>query len=396
MMAKVKEEAVTECCECGVGLTEDECISARNCDYCQGCYEDNYSVCDACNEVFCKDEIREFEGSYLCEDCLYDATFDCAQCDTITANARSVEVEGDELCEECARSESDCCYNCGITLYNDNLYTGRDDNVYCDSCYCADADSLRSCGYRPDLTFYRNRENEPNLKKNRFYMGVELEVDEGINTLDTAMELEDFVEIYCKEDGSLSEDGIEIVTHPATLDYHLSNMPWKEIRSICRKNNFTSHNNDECGLHIHVSKNRFTKVELMKLDSFITQNQDKCRILSRRRNDNWATYTHRPVKGRVKELMGTPKGRNAINLSNDRTVEFRLFRGTLRISSIYAAIEWVHAICHFVKTVNLLTFFNNEAKGWISFCDYVGGYRKLYPHLKDYMIEREVWEGRED
>ena len=30
---------------------------------------------------------------------------------------------------------------------------------------------------------------------------------------------------YCKHDGSL-EEGFEIVTHPMSLDYHLTKMPW--------------------------------------------------------------------------------------------------------------------------------------------------------------------------
>lgn len=36
--------------------------------------------------------------------------------------------------------------------------------------------------------------------------------------------------LYCKHDGSL-DDGIELVTHPMTLTYHMDEMPWARVLS---------------------------------------------------------------------------------------------------------------------------------------------------------------------
>ena len=49
----------------------------------------------------------------------------------------------------------------------------------------------------------------------------------------------------------------------------------------------------------------------------------------------------------------TPHGKatgdryEALNVNGDKTVEFRIFRGSLRYESIMAALEFVNAVCEF-------------------------------------------------
>lgn len=72
-----------------------------------------------------------------------------------------------------------------------------------------------------------------------FFMGVELEIDKGDNVrecasaLKTLSEREDY--FYLKSDGSL-DNGIEIVTHPCSLEYHENSFPWKEVVKTGQKN----------------------------------------------------------------------------------------------------------------------------------------------------------------
>lgn len=51
--------------------------------------------------------------------------------------------------------------------------------------------------------------------------------------------------IYIKHDGSLN-DGMEIVTHPMTLDYHLNEMPWREVMSKAISFGYISHKTRTC------------------------------------------------------------------------------------------------------------------------------------------------------
>lgn len=64
-------------------------------------------------------------------------------------------------------------------------------------------------------------------------MGVELELDRGGEIDSNAERLLDIAnadctKLYIKRDGSLDE-GMELVTHPMSLDYHCNEMPWEDI-----------------------------------------------------------------------------------------------------------------------------------------------------------------------
>jgi len=89
------------------------------------------------------------------------------------------------------------------------------------------------------------------------FFGVELEADHG-NEKDAAARDVTFGDLsYVKHDGSLTDDGIEIVTHPCSLRYHLEQFPWDEILSSLADYGFRSHDTSTCGLHVHVSRSAF-------------------------------------------------------------------------------------------------------------------------------------------
>ena len=63
------------------------------------------------------------------------------------------------------------------------------------------------------------------------------------------------------EQGGSLEDGLEIVTHPMSLDYQRTHMPWE---ALCRKAislGYLSHRAGTCGLHVHVSRDAFGQTE---------------------------------------------------------------------------------------------------------------------------------------
>lgn len=84
-----------------------------------------------------------------------------------------------------------------------------------------DSRIIHEYSYRPAPNFYGNGP--------RFF-GVELEIDEGGEYESKAKKLlnvanRDTENIYIKHDGSLDE-GLELVTHPMSLEYQLTKMPW--------------------------------------------------------------------------------------------------------------------------------------------------------------------------
>lgn len=117
------------------------------------------------------------------------------------------------------------CSNGDALLHEDNAYH-LDGYDYCRECYdeeCGKSQYIHEYGYKPEPVFYGD--------SNR-YFGVELEIDGAGKDDDYAEELlnignESGEHIYIKSDGSLN-DGMEIVSHPMTLDYH-KNFCWENI-----------------------------------------------------------------------------------------------------------------------------------------------------------------------
>jgi hypothetical protein len=54
----------------------------------------------------------------------------------------------------------------------------------------------------------------------------------------------------------------------------------------------------------------------------------------------------------------------AVNLCNEKTIEFRLFRGTLRYETFIATLQLVHLICDLSRTLSDRDF---EAMSWRDF-----------------------------
>ena len=107
--------------------------------------------------------------------------------------------------------------------------------------------------YKPDPIFHHC----PDEKKIRYY-GVELEIDKGGKDDGNAEILynianSDEENLYIKSDSSLS-DGMELVSHPCSLQYHKTEFPWADVMKKAVSMYYRSHNTNTCGLHIHIGR----------------------------------------------------------------------------------------------------------------------------------------------
>ena len=92
----------------------------------------------------------------------------------------------------------------------------------------------------------------------------------------------------------------------------------------------------------------------------------------------------------VKILEHAKKGCNGryscINLQNWNTVEFRMFRGTLKVNTIIATLELVDLICQYALT------FDDEEIAKVSWTEFVEGIdEEFYPELIIYLKERRLY-----
>lgn len=224
---------------------------------------------------------------------------------------------------------------------------------------------------------------------------MELEVDEGGENNDNAQEIVNIMDdfIYIKHDGSL-DDGFEIVSHPATLEYHREVANWEEALEKLRELGYKSHNTETCGLHVHMSRKAFGSSEteqdlnIMKLLYLVEKFWDKMKKFSRRTETQLNKWAARyGLTDSLDELLDTAKysGRyHAINLQPRCTVEIRLFRGTLKYNTFIATLEFCQYLYDTVMANDI------EELQQMTWNDFVKAIPEDYQELLIYLDERNL------
>ena len=355
-------------------------------------------------------------------------TFTCCHCGQEHPLENRVMVGDDALCECCANEETVICSRCGERVYRDDN-AGDENTPLCQPCYDRHYTSCERCGriIHVDGAYYEDDDEDDPLcydchahaRRNKMiedyyykpeplfrgegprYFGVELEID-GAGEDDTSagqiMGIANgngLENLYCKHDGSL-DDGFEMVTHPMTLEYHMKEMPWAEILQEAIRLGYTSHQANTCGLHVHVNRDAFGESEaeqdsvIARILYFFEKNWEELLKFSRRtprQLERWATrYGY---KDQPKELLDHAKkgyhgGRyTSVNLTNADTIEFRIFRGTLKYNTLIATLQLLNRIC---DVAICLTDDQVKAMSWTTF---VSGCTQ--PELVRYLKERRLY-----
>lgn len=347
------------------------------------------NVCSVCGASLQDEPIHDVGGRILCDDCFCEHTVVCDNCgDRIMRN----EAEGDNmvtLCRYCYEYNYTRCEECGCLVNNDDArYDDDSDYPYCEDCYRRmNAKSIKSYSYKPEPIFHGS---------GNLFMGVELEIDHGGEYDENAEKLEDIANarqerIYCKHDGSI-DDGFEIVSHPMSLDYHKNEMNWHEVFEKAVRMGYLSHNTSTCGLHVHVNKTALGKdyeaqeAVIARIVHFFELHWNELVRFSRRNEANLQRWASRygisdNARDTYKKAKDKHMGRYvAVNLENYSTVEFRMWRGTLRYETFIATLQLVHEICRFAIS---LTDKEVETMTWSEFVIRINPeYTELISYLK--------------
>lgn len=360
-----------------------------------------YGTCEQCGcTIDTDDDAWWFDDRLLCEDCLDNLTRTCDCCGDRIWNE---DDEGDfniTLCERCRDNYYSTCDDCGRLIHDDDAcYVDGEDYPYCSECYERHARNyIHNYSYKPDPVFHG---------RGTMFFGVELELDEGGEDDDKAEEIlscTDSDHMYIKHDGSL-DDGMELVSHPMTLEYHQNSMPWKDIVETAVDLGYRSHQTNTCGLHVHVSRKAFgcdrsEQDEVISRILYIVERfwQEMLKF-SRRTEyqiDRWAARYG--IKDNPKQVMDNAKkegrGRYAcINLCNYHTIEFRIFRGTLKYNTLIATLQMVEHIC---ETAMEMTDEEITALSWPEFIEGIE-HEELIQYLKERRIYiNEIVENEEE
>ena len=169
---------------------------------------------------------------------------------------------------------------------------------------------------------------------------------------------------YClmEEDGSL-DNGFEMVTAYTGLDVHKAQLQYFKTKT----SGLTSHDTSTCGLHVHVCKSSMTTLHAAKMVLFINdpENIGLVKAIARRSDASYSKIKNKKDdKHWLKDSVHSSKDKDeqirrmnsdryeALNFKNDRTIEFRLFKGTLKYETMIACLEFTFACWHFTASAS--------------------------------------------
>jgi hypothetical protein len=114
------------------------------------------------------------------------------------------------------------------------------------------------------------------------------------------------------------------------------------------KRGLRSHEGGSCGLHIHVGRQFVTQAQIYRVQSFLNdvRNEGLIRKVSRRYSTSYARIRHEMAKLSPMNKRSSERY-EALNVTNTDTIEFRIFRGSLRYESVMAALEFVDSLLSF-------------------------------------------------
>lgn len=261
------------------------------------------------------------------------------------------------VCDNCFSSYFYNCDRCGDIELIENAEKNTP-YLLCKTCQARDY-VLPYHRYYPPLKFYKKNDDDLEL-----YLGVELEIDGAGESNDTVELINRYMNkndhfVYCSHDGSLNE-GLEIITQPATLAYHMSIVDkyetlFKQLISM----GYSSDKTTTCGIHVHFNRDFYKDNEelyISKLLYLIDKNWDNVVLFSRRNQRKIDRYAKK-LDMDTEDFIYESNKRNrhdyhyyAINLSNENTIEFRMFKGSLNINTFIAILQFVQSCIICAKT----------------------------------------------
>lgn len=382
------EEEKLICADCGKEITGEEYSAPNGDPICEDCYENYYTICDCCGRTVAQDDVtRVFSGyhdddcEYWCEGCVDSHAFYCEDCDKYydDRNVENYYTNRDrQICQYCRDDYHHYCDECGDLLDNeDDEYWDDDNNCYCRDCWenrSHDFREIQSYHDRPQMHYYYS-EGEEQTNPFKGY-GIELEIENRGNHRESEavkMLNETLGEhVYYNRDGSL-DDGFEVITQPHT-EQALYEMNWEDALTKLAQLGYRSHNGGNCGLHMHVSRAMFGDTETERTDNiakivmFYELFWDDIRRFSRRTESQISSWASRyciahssKSEEQCKSLLCRGQSRyHAVNLCNTNTIEFRINRGTLKVSTFLATLDFLITTVKNSKTISWDNINNKE------------------------------------
>jgi hypothetical protein len=334
----------------------------------------------------------------LCEDCRSDRKFVqvCMRCDVpyLMNNYRATAAyfdpaSGGLLCAWCRESMKYC----------DRCLGYGERGIKC-ACRARNV-GLHNWDYKPRWVFYLGEKERREF--DTLFTGLEIEMAiPTVSLVDTCAHLinkEAF--FYAVHDGSIGDHGrqghmgLELVTMPFSRDHWYEQMQASlaEMLDKIKVNRCRAWDTTTCGFHVHLSRRSFTPARLYKFLSLFMGNISFTLDAAQRKEDEWfEQYSSLRAEGVTKPHLIRkaldriePRRRAryvGINTTNKRTVEMRVFKGSLKLATIEKNIELCWAAYDWSQVASL------RAPTLGSFLSFVESEKDIYPHLHNFLDAR--------
>ena len=165
--------------------------------------------------------------------------------------------------------------------------------------------------------------------------------------------------IYSTHDSTVQ---IEFDTMPCSLEFHKNKMNYREMFEYLDKEGYKGHDCETAGLHIHANRSYLGKsrisqeLVISKILYILEKFNDEICVIARRDNDYSEFAGEKQNEDSIVELYGKYKDkgkRAALNLQHKDTIEFRMFKSTLKYETFILTLEFVKDIIDYAKSVDI-------------------------------------------
>lgn len=165
--------------------------------------------------------------------------------------------------------------------------------------------------------------------------------------------------IYSTHDSTVQ---IEFDTMPCSLEFHKNKMNYREMFEYLDKEGYKGHDCETAGLHIHANRSYFGKsrisqeLVISKILYVLEKFNDEICVIARRDNNYSEFVGEKQNEDSIVELYSKYKDkgkRAALNLQHKDTIEFRMFKSTLKYETFILTLEFVKDIIDYAKSVDI-------------------------------------------
>lgn len=203
---------------------------------------------------------------------------------------------------------------------------------------------IHSYSYTPELNFH----NANHEYANRLFFGFELEIyGDYYRYCANAIENFDNNEKYfwLTKDASIAGCGFEVKNQPMSYKFITETNYVKKLFFIINEHNMEV--DGSCGLHFHISRDGLSRETIRNIDYLIHTHQD---IFEQVCGRKYNYYCQSKVKGYYDWGLGCwSDHKHCVNLTNENTIEIRIFSSTVSYIVFMERLKLVKNIIDFCK-----------------------------------------------